>query len=203
METVPGTIGYAQAADRFIELSESITFEKLHRPILEFVPTTESDVLDIGSGSGRDAAALARMGHNVTAVEPNSGFIETATRIHPLPNIQWIEDSLPSLSALTTTFDFILCHGVWQHIDHTGRIEALVRISEILNHGGIFAVALRHGPVGNGTHYFQASADETVTEAARVGLDLVLNVPNQASALPNKGNVTWTRLAFRRNHADV
>ncbi len=105
METVPGTIGYAQAADRFIELSESITFEKLHRPILEFIPTTESDVLDIGSGSGRDAAAFARMGHNVTAVEPNSGFIETATRKHPLPNIQWIEDSLPSLSALTTTFD--------------------------------------------------------------------------------------------------
>ena len=143
--TVPGTIGYAQAADRFIELSESITFEKLHRPILESIPTTESDVLDIGSGSGRDG------------------------------------------------------HGVWQHIDHTDRIEALVRISEILNRGGIFAVALRHGPVGNGTHYFQASADETVTEATRVGLDLVLNIPNQASALPNKRNVTWTRLAFRRN----
>lgn len=89
-------VGYAQAADRFFELSESITFEKLHKPILEFVPTTESDVLDIGSGSGRDAAALARTGHNVTAVEPNSGFIETATHIHPLPNIQWIEDSLPS-----------------------------------------------------------------------------------------------------------
>ncbi len=142
------------------------------------------------------------MGHNVTAVEPASEFIETAMRIHPLLNIQWVNDSLPNLNALTTTFDFILCHGVWQHIDHDGRIEALVCISETLNEGGIFAVALRHGPVGTGTHYFQASANETVTEAARVGLDLVLNIPNQASALPNKRNVTWTRLAFRRSYTD-
>jgi len=30
METVPGTQGYAQVAGRFIDVSESITFEKLH-----------------------------------------------------------------------------------------------------------------------------------------------------------------------------
>ncbi len=200
---VPGTKGYAEVTDRFLEVSESIAFETLHQPILHLLPTVKANVLDIGSGSGRDAAALARMGHHVVAVEPTSEFIDSAQRMHPEPNIHWVQDSLPTLTTLTTTFDFVLCHGVWQHIDQAERVEALERISTRLNPGGIFALALRHGPPGRGTHYFAASAAQTIKDGAQFGLDVVLNVPNQASALPNKSDVTWTRLAFRKNAVSV
>lgn len=54
MTPIPGTAGYGAHAAALADPYESITFEEVHR------------VLDIGAGSGRDAAALAQQGHTVT-----------------------------------------------------------------------------------------------------------------------------------------
>ena len=71
-----------------------------HGPVLHLLPTVPSDVLDIGAGTGRDAAALAGMGHRVVAVEPTVALRDRAALLHPSPRIEWIEDYLPRLARL-------------------------------------------------------------------------------------------------------
>lgn len=126
MTTVPGTKGYTEAFSTFIEAEKSIDFYKLNKCFLRFLPTLPGSILDVGCGIGRDAAALAAMGHTVIAVEPTSAFLEAAKRLHTSPSICWQSDSLPHLTSLPTEnrFDFILCQGVWQHIDDDERLRA-------------------------------------------------------------------------------
>src|SRR4051812_8147427 len=62
--------GYAEEAAALIKQYERISFAEAHRQVLHLMPVTPGRVLDIGAGTGRDAAALATMGHSVLAVEP-------------------------------------------------------------------------------------------------------------------------------------
>ena len=201
MEIVPGTQGYAEIADHFIPISESISFNELHHCVSDLIPTDPTTVLDLGSGSGRDAAALAKLGHSVVAVEPVSEFIESAKRTHPSENIEWVQDSLPNIPLLSPTqkFSFILCHGVWQHLDQVSRLSALKRISGLLTDGGQLALALRHGPAGQGTYYFPSDSEQTIIDAAKFDLYLVRRLENQPSVLPGKSSVVWTRLVFKKH----
>jgi len=73
MVEVPGVSGYSEVASRFRTLSESIEFREIHRCLLHLIPEAGATVLDVGAGTGRDAAALAAMGHSVVAVEPIDG----------------------------------------------------------------------------------------------------------------------------------
>ena len=59
--SVPGTEGYSEQADSLVDSYESVVFDDLYRPLLELLPEA-GKALDIGAGTGRDAAALARRG---------------------------------------------------------------------------------------------------------------------------------------------
>ena len=199
---VPGTQGYERVRSKFSELSESIDFGQLHACLVDLLPKQGAKVLDLGAGSGRDAAALAGLGCDVVAVEPTAGFLADAKAHHLEPSIRWVSDSLPRLSALQDelgSFDFILCHGVWQHLNEPERAVAMPIVGSLLRSGGLFALGLRHGPAGAGTHYFPADAEVTIRLAEEARLSTALRLENQPSAIPNKTHVTWTRLAFRKD----
>ena len=76
---IPGTQGYAEQAPHLIEQYESLAFADKHRAVLHLLPDKTSQVLDVGAGTGADAAWLAARGHRVIAVEP------TAERHGPVP----------------------------------------------------------------------------------------------------------------------
>ncbi|BBE11144.1 hypothetical protein HH1059_20120 [Halorhodospira halochloris] len=52
-------------------------------------------MLDIGAGSGRDAAWLAEQGHDVVAVEPAAELRQEAQRRHPDEWISWLGNMVP------------------------------------------------------------------------------------------------------------
>ena len=85
MTPISGTEGYAEEADELFQRYESTSFAEVHRSVLRLIPTAPSWVLDIGSGTGRDAAALAAMGHRVVAVEPTDEMRMRAAALHPSP----------------------------------------------------------------------------------------------------------------------
>ena len=86
---IPGISGYANAVSRFRELCESIDFRAIHGCILHLLPEAGARILDAGAGTGRDAAALAAMGHRVVAVEPMARFLSDARAGHPSSRIRW------------------------------------------------------------------------------------------------------------------
>lgn len=196
-----GTAGYARVVDRFVEATQQVSFQDLHEPFLAFIPAKPARVLDVGAGCGRDAAVLASMGHAVVAVEPLAAFRAAAKDLYSAPNIEWVEDSLPSLAKLRDVpnqFDFVLASAVWHHINDAERHRAMSRISHLLEPGGVFALSLRSGPAGAGTHIFPTDGHATIDMAQSAGFDVLLNIPNQPSLMPGKSDVVWTRLAFRR-----
>jgi len=95
------TAGYGEEAPALIRQYESISFAQAHRQVLHLIPTTPGRALDIGAGTGRDAAGLAAMGHAVLAVEPTEELRRAAAALHPLPRIEWLDDSLPLLPRVT------------------------------------------------------------------------------------------------------
>ena len=116
------TDSFAEYDRRAAELAsryETLDFEAVHESILDRLPPDGSRILDVGAGSGRDAAWLARHGYEVTAVEPSAGMRKEASALGRDGSIRWIDDVLPALSVTHRTglsFDFILLSGVWMHI---------------------------------------------------------------------------------------
>ncbi|WP_051328528.1 class I SAM-dependent methyltransferase [Geminicoccus roseus] len=96
---------------------EAVTAKTVHAALLSFLPQGAGLLaLDVGAGSGRDAAWLAGLGYEVVAVEPAAGMRAEAQERHPDPRIRWLDDRLPDLAAvhrLGLAFDLILLSAVW------------------------------------------------------------------------------------------
>ena len=106
---------YQRQPDAFFQRYERVATEEIHGDWLSFLPTTQLLVLDVGAGSGRDAAWFADQNHEVVAVEPTNALRQRAKEHHPSARIQWIDDRLPALEAvhdLEYRFDLILLRGV-------------------------------------------------------------------------------------------
>ena len=71
-----------------------------HGWLLELLPERRGLILDVGAGSGRDAAGFAAMGHEVVAVEPSTSMLREASMRHADTRIRWIDDRLPGASTL-------------------------------------------------------------------------------------------------------
>jgi protein-L-isoaspartate O-methyltransferase len=113
---VSGTEGYASEAEQLFQRYESVRAAENHRHVLHLIPRAPARVLDIGSGTGRDAAWFATFGHRVIAVEPTDALRIPAMALHPSPLIEWLDDSLPDLVGLRSrgeTFDLVMLTAVW------------------------------------------------------------------------------------------
>jgi SAM-dependent methyltransferase len=198
--SVSGTEGYAEQAAELFERYESIAAADAHRAVLHLMPAPPSRVLDIGSGTGRDAAWLAAKGHRVVAVEPTAALRKPAMARHRSPLIEWLDDSLPDLALVRTrgdSFALVMLTAVWMHLDASQRRQAMPNLAALLRDGGTMILSLRHGPVPPGRRMFEVPADETIELAAAHRLHPVLNLRVESSYPPDRAaGVDWTRLAF-------
>ena len=197
---VSGTEGYAEEAEALFEQYESIPAADAHRAVLHLIPPMPVRVLDIGSGTGRDAAWFASMGHRVVAVEPTDAMRLPAMALHPSPRIDWLDDSLPDLAALRArgeTFDLVMLTAVWMHLDEAQRRQAMPNLAALMRPGATVIMKIRHGPVPPGRRMFEVSAEETIALAGNEGLRPVLNVRSESSQEKNRAaGVSWINLAF-------
>ncbi|MGJ4898766.1 class I SAM-dependent methyltransferase [Bradyrhizobium oligotrophicum] len=197
---VIGTEGYATEAEDLFLRYESIPSEQVHAAVLHLLPNAPARVLDIGAGTGRDAAWFAGLGHQVVAVEPTEALRVGAMQLHASPAITWIDDSLPELAALAARgeqFDLVMLTAVLMHLDEAQRRRALPNIAARIAPGGLLIMTLRHGPVPPGRRMFEIAAETIVEPARQLGLTLQLNRHGESLGAENRAaGVTWTTLAF-------
>jgi SAM-dependent methyltransferase len=199
MNAVPGAAGYAAEADELAVRYESFSFEETHRGVLKVLPTL-GKVLDIGAGTGRDAAGFATRGHDVLAVEPTAEMRAHGRRLHPDPRITWLDDSLPELKhvrARGERFAIVMLTAVWMHLDEGERSIAMPHIAELIAPRGCLSISLRHGPVPRGRRMFEISIDETLALASPFGLAEIFRRDGTADTL-KRDDVTWSRLVMRK-----
>ncbi|MFE2872001.1 MULTISPECIES: class I SAM-dependent methyltransferase [unclassified Embleya] len=196
MRTRPlGTAGYGPDAEALARRYTSTTFEAVHASILPWLPSSPGRVLDIGAGSGRDAAALARRGHHVVAVEPTDELRRIGRRSHPGVDIEWVDDALPALARVRGRYDLVLMSAVWMHLDEAERVDGMRRVAELTAPGGRVAMSIRRGPVPEGRRMFAVPVAETLALAGRSAL-----FPVHRGEEPDhlgRADVHWDTLVLR------
>lgn len=199
MNALPSTAGYREEADRLAVQYEEVTFAEVHREMLHLLPAPPAGVLDIGAGTGRDAAALAALGHRVVAAEPTAELRAHGLRLHQDSAVTWLDDALPDLPAVRALggrYDLVLLTAVWMHLDPVERRSAMGTLAGLLAPGGRVLMSLRHGPVPPGRRMFDVPAEETIALAGEHGLAVLFR--GDRGDLHARGGVRWSLLALHR-----
>lgn len=190
---------YNLAADDLVPDYERRCFEDVHAPVLDLIPESVGTVLDVGAGSGRDAAWFAAQGHDVIAVEPSAAMRESGKARHPSSRIRWMDDRLPGLDKVLRSrlaFNLVWLSAVWMHVPPRARARAFRKLVSVLNPGGSMMVNLRQGPPPPGRPMQPATAGEIEKLARRFGLQVV-RVERLDDVYGRKGvswEIVWLRL---------
>lgn len=178
---------------------EALPFEEVHGWLLPQLPPPNGALaLDVGAGSGRDAAWLADRGFDVVAVEPSAAMRTQARLRHSSPRIRWIDDRLPALAGVTrlgTTFDLILLSAVWMHVPPTQRHRAFRKLINLLKPGGVLAVTLRHGPAEPERVMYEVDRSE-IERLAR-GHGAIVEAVDSSADRSQREKVSWEQIAIR------
>jgi SAM-dependent methyltransferase len=122
----------------------------VQRQLGAHLPATPATVLDVGAGQGTQALGLARLGFDVTAVEPDEAMREAlgAALQHESPvvraRVRTLSGRLGALPSDVTaaTFDVVCCHGVLMYLDHAR--PAVVELCELVAPGGVLSLLARN-----------------------------------------------------------
>lgn len=194
--------GYTEDAEYLIPSFESINSSELLSHVSEYIPKS-GRLVEIGAGTGRDAAWLASNELKVLAVEPVAKFRCVGKKLHTSSNIDWIDDSLPTLSkvrSLEKFYDAALLVSVWQHIKPDDIYASLENLRSILNQDAKLIMSLRLGPGSLKRKCYATSPQETVRLAEQCGFTLVASYSADSVQKSNQNaGVTWVWLVFEVN----
>jgi SAM-dependent methyltransferase len=177
---------------------EEVAANVVHAWLIDLLPDSPAAILDVGAGSGRDAAWLAGQGYDVVAAEPSNAMRSAAAQRHSDKAIRWIDDSLPGLDGVTRSglsFDLILLSAIWMHITPAERARAFRKLINLLKPGGVIAITLRHGPAEPGRGIHSVSSSEIEALARNHGAFVERSVEDQDRL--GRSEVHWTQIAVR------
>lgn len=191
------TAWYDAHALELADSYEGVDAEKVHPELFQLLRGKGTKrILDIGAGTGRDAAALAGLGHQVTAVEPSEKMLILAKALHPDDGVTWVQDALPSLRKVQGTYDVVLLSAIWMHIPPSERATSFARAIDLTAPGGRVYITLRLGPGDVNRAIWSVSIEEIQILAKKYGLAVA--VGGERSDLLERDGITWRTLVITR-----
>jgi len=154
------------------------------------LPAGPFKLLDVGAGSGRDAAHYAALGHAVTAVEPAKALCAIGQQNTQGLNVRWLADALPDLpqvQALGEKFDVVLLSAVWMFLPPEARLPSLLTLKNMLAPNGLVVMTVQSASGARAELKHFTTEAEYQALAAQAGLQL-----QQCSPIPDsKGRGEW------------
>lgn len=137
------TLGYYnQHAPAVAAQYDKVDFSGVLNDVRAFLPA-RARVLEIGSGSGRDAATLLADGYRVTGIDGSQAMLSEALHLHPELNGMLRHHVLPEpLPFAADEFDAVLAFAVIMHLDELSIEICLRDIARVIRHGGLFFVSV-------------------------------------------------------------
>lgn len=140
---------YQRHADDLAARYEQADVGELQTSLLEHLPS-QGTVLEVGCGTGRDAAFLIEQGFEVTAVDASLQMLAVAVRQHPELKGHTFCAELPFQDRhplLSRRFDAIISIALLMHVSDQDVSRAAHQFAELLNPGGVlFASASETRP---------------------------------------------------------
>ncbi|MDK9790001.1 bifunctional 2-polyprenyl-6-hydroxyphenol methylase/3-demethylubiquinol 3-O-methyltransferase UbiG [Vibrio sp. D431a] len=195
---------YSENSEKLNQQYNSVTFENVHSQWMEYWPKATNEnkvihVLDVGAGTGRDAAWYASAGCKVTAVEPVKEMLEHGCLNTEGLDVDWVCSSLPDLNGVPKSaggYNFVVLSAVWMHLNKSERRCSLKVISELLTEGGLLIVSLRHGGFDDGRVSYDLSVEELEELCSEVGL--IAKVSTSAEDRLGRGGVFWETVVIEK-----
>lgn len=142
---------WAELAEPFVDgayatVKGRVRTHVVHRQLLGHLPPPPAHVLDVGGGAGHQSRPLARVGYDVTLVDPSATMLEKASELlarEPAEVRQRVallegcgEDAQALIGA--RRFDAVLCHGVLMYLpDPDGLVASLCACA---SSGGVVSI---------------------------------------------------------------
>jgi len=165
---------------------------------LRFMTPAPGKILDIGSGSGRDAAIFAAKGYEVVAVEPADELRALAEQKHSRSSIRWSGDRLPDLkqfAEIADIFDHIHLSAVIFHLPLSETRKVLQNCHRLLKRGGTLFVGLRIGPSDPARPMFNVDKEWVLSQSKDL-FDLIDWMHSEDDH--KRADVEWHRLMLKK-----
>ena len=147
----PATIQhYDRNADLLAKRYESAEVQAMHANLLRHLPAN-CPVLEIGCGSGRDAAFLLAHGFDVAAVDASAEMVATAQRCHPELAGRIHQSAFPleaTSPMLSRRFGAVVMIAILMHLDDQELATCAAQVCELLCPGGVLIVSTSTGRTG-------------------------------------------------------
>jgi 2-polyprenyl-3-methyl-5-hydroxy-6-metoxy-1,4-benzoquinol methylase len=188
-QTVQSYEAFAREYDKLVDAHRPPHIQKALRRLVDALPPG-GRVLEIGSGTGRDADVIESMGLVVRRTDAAQAFIDLmAERGKHAELLNVVTDELGG------PYDGVLAMGVLIHVDRDQTDEVLRKIHAAMKPGGAFLAAMRKGEGETTAEYHTVcwTRERFNQRLAAAGLSLVWD----ADSVGRDGNDWVTYLARR------
>lgn len=122
---------------------EVVNMGVVHDILLRYLPKNRP-VIEIGCGSGRDAAILVDEGFDVTALDASAGMVSEAISRHPTLAGRVIHSDFPlpaNSPLLSERYGGVISIATVMHVSNAHLFEFAMQVRELLDPGGILVIS--------------------------------------------------------------
>jgi SAM-dependent methyltransferase len=136
--------------DHYGSLRGRVRTHVIHEHLLARLPPPPATIVDVGGGAGHQSIPLARLGYDVTIVDPSPAMLARAQRqLSPedpdvAGRVRLVEAAGQDAPAVLggETFGGVLCHGVLMYLDDPAPVvDALCRLA---GPGGVVSIVAKN-----------------------------------------------------------
>lgn len=163
-----------------------------------------SNILEIGCGSGRDASFMVKNSFDVIAIDGSKNMIEEVKKIHPELSAKLFHKTLPIDLEFNQKFDGIYSIATLMHLSKIELEKTILKVYDLLNQNGKFLMSVslfrddidKNGFDDKGRFFLVLSFDEWINLLEKIGFK-ILDTKTNSDGLGRDG-IEWLTLVAQK-----
>ena len=194
---------YEQNSSNLSSRYENADVSEIHKLLLQTFDKN-SELLEIGCGSGRDASFMSKNDFNITAIDGSINMIKEAKNIHPELFKKLFHKTLPNDLEFDKKFDGIYSIATLMHLSKNDLKITISKIYNLLNQNGKFLMSVslfrddinKDGFDDKGRFFLVLNFDEWVNLLENIGFK-ILKTKTNTDGLDRNG-IQWLTLVANK-----